>query len=101
MAAKSGYERLTQLDEDDEPDDEQGHPLSASRSSIITKSVAILPQPTHIHRVPHASAGAADAPSAGGHKTRGRSNSGIDMKAINARLERYCVPPRIQSVDPP
>ena len=100
MAAKSGYERLTQVDEYDEPDDdERMHPLSASRSSIITKSVAILPQPTHVHRLPHASAGTADAPSTGAPKTRGRSNSGIDMKAINARLERYSVPhPHIYKV---
>ena len=101
MAAKSGYERLTQVDEYDEADDAHVHPLSASRSSIITKSVAILPQPTHVHRLPHASAGTADAPSTGAFKTRGRSNSGIDMKAINARLERYSFQTHIQSVNPP
>jgi phosphatidylinositol 4-kinase type 2 len=100
MAAKSGYERLTQVDEFDE-DEQAEHPLSASRSSILQKSVAILPQPTHVHRVPPSSAGTADVPSTSAHRTRGRSNSGIDIKAINARLERYAVPHYTHPVDSP
>jgi len=84
MAAKSGYERLAQVDdfEDQEPS------LANSRSANFPKSVNILSQPTHVHHLPTSSALHDSSLPATGHKTRHRSNSGIDIKAINARLER-------------
>jgi len=83
MAAKTGYERLAQVDEFDEPS-----PLSNSRISNMSKSVNIVAQPTHIHRLPSTSA-PLDSSATFLPKGRHRSNSGIDIKAINARLERY------------
>jgi hypothetical protein len=80
MAAKSGYERLAQVDEDD------GEPLANSRSTL-SKSVNILAQPTHVQYLP-ASSLPHDTNVGIPTKTRHRSNSGIDIKAINARLER-------------
>jgi phosphatidylinositol 4-kinase type 2 len=83
MAAKSGYERLAQVDEFDED-----MPALALSRSTLSKSVNILSQPTHIHRLP-ASTIVPEGSLASGIKGRHRSNSGIDIKAINARLERY------------
>lgn len=86
MNAKSGYERLAQVDEFDDPLLPQ---MSTSRSGNFPKSVAIVAQPTSVHRL-HPSVGQGFDPSSStGVKTRHRSNSGIDIKAINARLERY------------
>jgi hypothetical protein len=85
MAVKSGYERLAQVDEFDE----QLPPLANSRAATLSKSVAILSQPTHIHRVTTSTSIPQDGASTMGIKTRHRSNSGIDIKAINTRLERY------------
>lgn len=90
MTARSGYERLAQVDEDEEP-------LTNSRTSNLSKQVAILSQPTHIHRLPNSNIpieGSAALP----FKTRGRSNSGIDIKAINARLER-CALGQLEQID--
>jgi len=84
MAAKSGYERLTQVDEYDE-----NSPLENSQFSNLSKSVAILSQPTRVHHLPSTSVTLNDHAFTTGHKGRQRSNSGIDIKAINARLERY------------
>jgi hypothetical protein len=83
MAAKSGYERLAQVDEFDED-----MPALANSRSTLSKSVNILSQPTHVHRLP-TSAVVPEGSLVGGIKSRNRSNSGIDIKAINARLERY------------
>jgi hypothetical protein len=80
MAAKSGYARLAQVDEFDE----SLPPLTNSRSGNLSKSVNIVSQPTHVHRVSIP----LDNSTTVGVKTRHRSNSGIDIKAINARLER-------------
>ena len=79
MAAKSGYARLAQVDEDDDP-------LANSRSTI-SKSVNIVAQPTHIQYFPSTSAPLENTTTVG-TRMRHRSNSGIDIKAINARLER-------------
>ena len=87
MAAKSGYERLAQVDEFDE-----SIPPSMSNSrATLSKSVAILSQPTHVHRLPTSST-PLDNSTIIGTRTRRRSNSGIDIKAINTRLERYAQP---------
>jgi hypothetical protein len=87
MAAKSGYERLAQVDEFDE-----SIPPSMSNSRVtLSKSVAILSHPTHVHRLPTSSA-PLDNSTTIGPRTRRRSNSGIDIKAINTRLERYAQP---------
>jgi hypothetical protein len=73
MTAKSGYERLAQVDEYDEDD------VSALlHSQNLSKS-------THSLRVPSGSHAPGATPA--GHK-RHRSNSAIDIKAINTRLER-------------
>jgi len=89
MAAKSGYERLAQVDEFDEP--ALGPSLSNSRSGNLSKSVNIISQPTYVHHLPASTSqhDPSSSLSATGHRTRHRSNSGIDIKAINARLERY------------
>jgi hypothetical protein len=100
MTAKSGYERLAQVDEYDDEDDFAINSLSRSVPNI-SKSVAF--HPTHTHRRPSSSQhfynehviptgqhNTATAGIGGGpHRTRHRSNSAIDIKAINARLERY------------
>ena len=87
MAAKSGYERLAQVDEFDE-----SIPPSMSNSRVtLSKSVAILSHPTHVHHL-HTSSVALDNSTIIGTRTRRRSNSGIDIKAINTRLERYTQP---------
>lgn len=83
MAAKSGYERLAQVDEFDED-----MPALANSRSTLSKSVNILSQPTHVHRLPTSTI-VPEESLASGIKGRHRSNSGIDIKAINARLERY------------
>lgn len=86
MAAKSGYERLAQVDEfEEQQEHEQGH-LTQSRSG---RSVNIVSQPTHVHRLPTSTGLHDTSLSVPAPKTRRRSNSGIDIKAINARLERY------------
>jgi hypothetical protein len=87
MAGRSGYARLAQVDEFDE--ESQRSDTVGSRIPV-PKSVNIVSQPTHIHRVTSSiSAGGDHVPPATPFRTRRRSNSGIDIKAINARLERY------------
>ena len=89
MNAKSGYERLAQVDVFEDPLLPQ---MSNSRTGNFAKSVAIVAPPTQVHRL-HPSGGQSFDPSSStGVKTRHRSNSGIDIKAINARLERYYIP---------
>jgi phosphatidylinositol 4-kinase type 2 len=89
--AASGYARLAQADEeereqgtfdDSEDEDVFQHPLSLSTSN--TRYAPIQPSSHQSMRVPA---------SPDGHRKRSsrrhRSNSGVDIKAINARLERW------------
>ncbi|KAH6856723.1 phosphatidylinositol 3 and 4-kinase-domain-containing protein [Chaetomium sp. MPI-CAGE-AT-0009] len=92
--ATTGYERLAQADHSDDSDDD---PLAASYASLQPPTApryAPIGQPR-----PHSgmatpkysgSAGLRDSSRSGGrNRRRGRRNSGVDLKAINARLERW------------
>ncbi|KAI2635245.1 hypothetical protein GGS21DRAFT_517679 [Xylaria nigripes] len=83
--ATTGYERLAQADHfSDESDDE---PLSQSFASLQPQ-----PFPRFIAAQPRARSGAASPKAHPGQKhsrRHRRSNSGVDLKAINARLERW------------
>ncbi|KAH6631692.1 phosphatidylinositol 3 and 4-kinase-domain-containing protein [Chaetomium tenue] len=92
--ATTGYERLAQADVSDDSDDD---PLAASYASLQPPTApryAPIGQPR-----PHSgmatpkyseSAGLRDSSRSGGrHRRRSRRNSGVDLKAINARLERW------------
>lgn len=91
--AASGYARLAQADEeeraqgvldDSEDEDAFQHPLTLSSSA--TRYAPIQPSSHQSMRVPGNG-------SPEGHRKRpsrrARSNSGVDIKAINARLERW------------
>ena len=89
--AASGYARLAQADEEDraiyaiESDDEDPLSQTAPLSATTTRYAAIQPQPRDAMRSagPH-------TPSRRHNRRRPRRNStGIDIKAINARLERW------------
>jgi len=80
----TGYERLTQADLSDSDDDlaqssASLQPVSASRSAPITQQ----PQPRSGFVSPKAYG---QRPK---HHKRGGSSGGVDIKAINARLERW------------
>ncbi|KAG6002997.1 hypothetical protein E4U21_002472 [Claviceps maximensis] len=80
----TGYERLTQADLSDSDDDlaqssASLQPVSGSRSALITQ------QPKH--RSGFASPKAHNQRPR--HHKRGESSGGVDIKAINARLERW------------
>ena len=92
--AKSGYARLAQADEEqshgyrddyDEDDDAYNNP-----STISTSYAPIQPRPQpQMHMSGHASP-SSQRKRGGSGRPRLRSNSsGIDIKAINARLERW------------
>ncbi|KAL2159870.1 hypothetical protein VTH06DRAFT_2003 [Thermothelomyces fergusii] len=95
--ATTGYERLAQADHSDDSDDD---PLAASYASLQPAAApryVSVDQPrshsgmaTPKYSVSSAS-GLHDHPSrpGGRHRRRGRRNSGVDLKAINARLERW------------
>ncbi|BFZ59411.1 Phosphatidylinositol 4-kinase LSB6 [Saitoella coloradoensis] len=81
--ASSGYERLNQVDEIEDDEDDLGYSnrFAGNKTSAVDAStVSVLTHPT----------AAPDLPSAIQLRTRDRSNTGgIDIKAINARLERW------------
>lgn len=85
--ATTGYERLAQADQfSDESDDDV---LAYSTTSLQPASVshhASTSQPR-----PHSGMASPKAASRSNHRPRRRvrSNSGVDLKAINARLERW------------
>ncbi|RDA83737.1 hypothetical protein CP532_3655 [Ophiocordyceps camponoti-leonardi (nom. inval.)] len=83
----TGYERLAQADRvsDDSDDD---HPLAESFSSLQPSSV---PRYTSISQPRHRSGLSSPRPHSTRPKYRRRvgSNAGVDLKAINARLERW------------
>ena len=85
--ATTGYERLAQADHSDDSDDD---PLAASYASLQPPTAPRYapisqPRPHSGMATPKASSSAA----AGRHRRRSRRNSGVDLKAINARLERW------------
>src|SRR5436190_18331233 len=91
--ATSGYARLAQAEEDranqffDDSDDEDPHALPPTLSTSAPRYAPIQSQPqmqisrqsspVGYRRYPH------------GSRRRMRSNSGVDIKAINMRLERW------------
>lgn len=96
-AATTGYERLAQADHSDDSDDE---PLAASYASLQAPTAPryapiTQPRPHSGMTTPKYSSSAApalrDAAARSGNRPRRRSrrNSAVDLKAINARLERW------------
>ena len=91
----SGYARIAQaeeedgngyLDDDDEEDaDQRPHTISASAS----RYAPIQPQPHGHMRGPSDAALQHNRAASGDRRRRARTNSGVDIKAINARLERW------------
>ncbi|ETN37976.1 uncharacterized protein HMPREF1541_07599 [Cyphellophora europaea CBS 101466] len=80
--ATSGYARLAQADEDDRGHSDDSGDESYSNHPLSTRYAAIQPGPREPMR------------STGGRSPkrplrRVRTNSGVDIKAINARLERW------------
>ncbi|EGS21105.1 phosphatidylinositol 4-kinase-like protein [Thermochaetoides thermophila DSM 1495] len=93
--ATTGYERLAQADHSDESDDD---PLMASYASLQPASTiryAPIGQPrphsgmTTPKRRSSIIGSSSAAPGGSRSRRRGRRNSGVDLKAINARLERW------------
>ncbi|RYP73708.1 hypothetical protein DL771_003421 [Monosporascus sp. 5C6A] len=96
--ATTGYERLAQADQfSDESDDDTTNPLSHSYASLQPQTAprfAPIAQPR-----PHSGMTSPTKASRQRRQQqqqqnryrpkRGRSNSGVDLKAINARLERW------------
>ncbi|KAF3903068.1 hypothetical protein ABW21_db0201342 [Orbilia brochopaga] len=86
--AKSGYARLAQDDwlHDSESDEDPTADISAYRDGLnrTKRTVSIQPDPTAIHRP--------TLPSSPTHTFNGRprrDSSGVDIKAINNRLEKW------------
>ncbi|KAL2153141.1 hypothetical protein VTH82DRAFT_4296 [Thermothelomyces myriococcoides] len=94
--ATTGYERLAQADHSDDSDDD---PLATSYASLQPPTApryASVDQPrSHSGMVTpkysvSSGPGLHDSSWIGArHRRRGRRNSGVDLKAINARLERW------------
>lgn len=84
--ATTGYERLTQAD--DHSDDSDEDPLSQSYASL---QPAGAPRHVHTSQPRHRSGMASPKSFSTRPKFRQRagSNAGVDLKAINARLERW------------
>ncbi|KAI9769813.1 MAG: phosphatidyl inositol kinase [Geoglossum simile] len=94
--ATSGYARIAQEEEDrgqpytDESDDDDVYQSASGPASTTSRYAPIQPRP-QVMQIPE------PAPSAdhravrshGKRPSRTRSNSGVDIKAINARLERW------------
>jgi len=87
--ATTGYERLAQADQlSDDSDDDALAQSYASLQPPAAPRYAPISQPR-----PHSGMTSPKHPSGGPvrgrHRRRMRSNSGVDLKAINARLERW------------
>ena len=94
--ATSGYARLSQADEedhlhDDDDDLENDDPLHAPRTiSSSAPQYAPIQPPRHMQMPSAGSSAGYDRRPPSRHRKRMRSNSsGVDIKAINARLERW------------
>ena len=92
--ATSGYARLSQADEEDhlhdadDFDDDDPHQTQRTISSSAPQYAPIQPRPQgHMHMPSDGSSVGHRRP--GRRRKRERSNSGVDIKAINARLERW------------
>ncbi|KAF2800956.1 phosphatidylinositol 4-kinase-like protein type II subunit alpha [Melanomma pulvis-pyrius CBS 109.77] len=84
----SGYARIAQAEEEDDSNDESEdgfHQSSLSNSQYAP----IQPKRNSRMNMPAGSGGASPNARRGQPGRRGRSNSGVDIKAINARLERW------------
>ncbi|KAI9760389.1 MAG: hypothetical protein M4579_001685 [Chaenotheca gracillima] len=92
--ASSGYARIAQEEDDqheyqDESDDEDPHDRPATISASASRYAPIQSQPHPSTRIPDASQ-TLDARRPGKGRTRMRRNSSsVDIKAINARLEKW------------
>ncbi|AEO55387.1 hypothetical protein MYCTH_2299155 [Thermothelomyces thermophilus ATCC 42464] len=94
--ATTGYERLAQADLSDDSDDD---PLATSYASLqhptAPRYVSADQRRSHSGMATpkysiSSGPGIHDPSRSGGrHRRRGRRNSGVDLKAINARLERW------------
>ncbi|KAK3353563.1 putative LSB6 protein [Lasiosphaeria hispida] len=85
--ATTGYERLAQAEErsDDSDDDALAYSYASLQPPTAPRFAPISqPRPHSGMTSPKFSGGAR-----GRHRRRMRSNSGVDLKAINARLERW------------
>ena len=95
----TGYERLAQADQysDDSDDDPLAfstaslQPASAPRYAPITqpRPQSGMNSPKHVRAYSNTTIKSPYKSSGRGRGGRGRSNSGVDLKAINARLERW------------
>ncbi|KAI9696842.1 MAG: phosphatidyl inositol kinase [Candelina mexicana] len=87
----SGYARIAQADEEGDPetsyysDDDDPYQTPGSLSASTTRYAPIQPRP---HGSMHAPTSNEYRRPGTGHR-RSRSGSGVDIKAINARLERW------------
>lgn len=94
--ATTGYERLAQADHSDDSDDD---PLAASYASLQPPTAPryapiTQPRPHSGMSTPKYSSSSVpgfreSSRSGPRHRRRSRRNSGVDLKAINARLERW------------
>ncbi|KAI1491365.1 phosphatidylinositol 4-kinase [Biscogniauxia mediterranea] len=83
--ATTGYERLAQADQfSDESDDDDLAQSSASLQPQSAPRFSSIPQPR-----PRSGMTSPKPARQRFHSSRTRSNSGVDLKAINARLERW------------
>lgn len=94
--AASGYARIAQEEGDTgrgyaEDSDEENYPQAGPTiSTLTTRYVPIQPQTHGPLHAPDGSPSAKERRRPGSRRTRTRSNSsGVDIKAINARLERW------------
>lgn len=93
--ATSGYARIAQEEADtgrgyaEDSDDDYSHQQPATISTPTTRYVPIQPQPSGALHAPGALS-TKERRRPGSRRGRARSNSsGVDIKAINARLERW------------
>lgn len=91
----SGYARLSQADEeedrrytDDSADEDPFHAPRTISTSSVSQYAPIQPGPQGSMQLPR-DGSPSHRRRPGTHKRRGRSNSSVDIKAINARLERW------------
>jgi phosphatidylinositol 4-kinase type 2 len=84
----SGYARIAQAEEEEEEEpyvSDDDNPFSDTRQTRLSQDASYAPiQPKRRERM-HIPSGQ----SSPGHHRRKRANSGVDVKAINARLERW------------
>jgi hypothetical protein len=85
--ATTGYERLAQVDDfsDDSDDDPLAHSSASLQPAAAPRYAQITTQPRHRSGM----ASPRGAPSRPKFRRRVGSGSGVDLKAINARLERW------------